>query len=377
MGTAVAIAAGVLVVAGVWAFPFWFEAASGRALAFFPTRSPLGGLLLVHGAFLLVFVPHLGLRWLAGVADPLRAVGMGMLVALIAWLAGFAAIALFAPLLIVAWVLLRERRDTGFETVLFVGGVGLVLLVEFVYVQEQAGPGRLNTVFKTYSQVWALWAPAAGVALALLATRGPDLPEFDLPAARDGDGGWRRAGIALAVVLVLTTSMYAGLALSNHFEQGGRAASLDDPTLAATAFAAVEHPGEARAIQWIDELEGQPTIVTAAPGWYYWRPADGDGASAPASLTGVPTVAGWTHTKDYQGSDPFEQRVDDVRTIYAGSPKQQARLLRQYDVTYVYVGPAERARYQAITVDQVPGVQVHKRLGDVIIYRVEQAALPT
>jgi len=374
MGTSLAIAVGMLVVAVVWALPFWLGAASGRPLAFFPTRSPLGGLLLVHGAFLLVFVPYLGQRWLAGVADPLRAVGMVALAALLAWLVGVAALALFVGLLLVAWVLLRERRDTGFETVLFVGGGGLVLLVEFVYVKEQAGPGRLNTVFKTYSQVWALWAPAAGVALARLATRRPDLPEFDLPADSEG---WRRAGTVFAVVLMLITSLYAGFALQNHFTAGGRAASLENPTLDATAFIVEQHPDEAPAIAWIDSLEGQPTIVTAAPGGYFWQPSKGKGASAPASLTGVPTVVGWFHASDYHGSEPFDQRVADVKAIYTGSPTQQAKLLRQYDVAYIYVGPAERARYGTITVDQVPGVQIHKRFDEVVIYRVEQATLPT
>lgn len=110
---------------------------------------------------------------------------------------------------------------------LFVAGIGLVVLVEFVYVQDQAAPGRMNTVFKTYSQVWALWAPAAGVALGRLATPLPDGSSLsDGPLA--GAVQWRSAGTAFAVALVVLASLYGGVAMASHFDRGGRAASLQN-----------------------------------------------------------------------------------------------------------------------------------------------------
>jgi Uncharacterized membrane protein len=47
----------------------------------------------------------------------------------------------------------------------------------------------------------------------------------------------------------------------------------------------------------------------------------------------------------YRGVEPYRSRVRAVDTIYTGSPEERARLLERYDVEYIWVGPAERARY--------------------------------
>jgi uncharacterized membrane protein len=162
------------------------------------------------------------------------------------------------------------------------------------------------------------------------------------------------------------------LAVPAHFEAGSATANAQGPTLDATAFVEVTHPDEAPAIEYVDSLEGQPTIVTAAPAGYRWDASAGQGASAPASLTGVPTVAGWFHERQYRTPEAYEQRVADVRTIYTGEPAAQRSLIEQYDVEYVYVGPVERAKYGEITVDELPNVRAVQR-GEVTIYVVEGA----
>ncbi|WP_247008132.1 DUF2298 domain-containing protein [Halorientalis litorea] len=408
--TLVAVGGGALVVAvGVlWSLPFWLGTASTRSVAVLPDRSPLGPLVLVHGTFLLVFVPYvlrhavprLTGRWrLAAAASVAVVVAVGVAV-------DAAAVAVFAPLLVVGWLLLRltERatvaagadagvastdggaeastaRGTepaddggppldrpGFELVLLVAGAGLLLLVEFVYIEEQAAPGRFNTVFKTYMQIWVLWAVAAGAALAHLCYR--HRPTLALSGER-----WGQAMRAFAVVLLVSASVYGAFALANHFDDDGAIARTDDPTLDATAFVATAHPGEAPAIRWLDNRTGRPTIVSA-PGGYNWNGAEGDGASAAASLTGLPTVVGWHHEIGYRGEDAYTNRTADVRRIYVGSPERQAELLRAYNVSYIYVGPAERATYADITVRNVPGVTVELARGDVVIYGVERDALP-
>jgi YYY domain-containing protein len=424
-GVALGLAAGMLVVGVLWALPFWFGTASGRSIGVLPSRSSLGGLFLVHGAFLLVFVAYLGRRVgrdLRGVEQPLMTalvstlfsiaalsvplfvlplpvgdglslslllVGVGLAVAtrfepfadlsttvlfapylvLTAYAMGFAGLALFGPLLAIAWVLLRTDRDVGFETMLVAAGLGLALLVEFVYVVEQAGPERFNTVFKTYAQVWVLWAPAAGVALTRLADAGRS--SFDAPNADT----WRTVGRGLAASLVFLTALYAGFAVPAHFNAGG------PESLDSTAFVAQSHPEEARAIGFIDSLDGQPTIVTAAPAGYRWQPSAGKGASAPASLTGVPTVAGWFHEIGYRGQAAYQGRVADVETIYTGDRAEQLELLDAYNVEYIYFGPAERNAYDRPTVGQLRSHEavtvVHQSggSGGVAILRVEQSKL--
>jgi uncharacterized membrane protein len=176
--------------------------------------------------------------------------------------------------------------------------------------------------------------------------------------------------VALTLALVLTTGLYAGLALPAHFENPSPTVQQEGPTLDATAYVEGHFTGEAPAIRWLSQREGRPTIVTAAPGGYWWRPAEGDGASAAASLTGLPTVLGWFHERQYRGPEPYQRRVGHVRTIYEGPPKRQAALLERYDVQYVYVGPAERATYD-VTIGNHPATEVAFQGENVTVYAVE------
>jgi YYY domain-containing protein len=369
-GLGIAAAVALVVAGALVVLPFWLESATSRSVGLFPSRSGLGGLLVVHGGFLLVFVPYLAgrARQRVEVKRPPRAVAWGVIAVAFGvglWAAGFGAVALFGPLVAVAWLVLRERIDAGFEILLMLAGFGLVLIVEFAYVVEPRYQGtdieRLNTVFKVYAQVWVLWAPAAGVALARLFDPSNAAPSLDTPE-------WRSAGTAIGVAVLLTTGLYAGFAVPAHLENDPVGA--DGSTLDGTAYTHAMFPDEAAAIEWLEAREGQPTIVTAAPGGYWWRPEEGDGASAPASLTGVPTVLGWFHEEQYRGEEPYQRRVKDVTTIYEGSTDQQRQLFDRYDVQYVYVGPAERNAYD-LTVEDHPDLEVAFREGDVVVYEVQ------
>ena len=370
-GTALLAATAVLAVGALLVGPFWLSSASTRSLGLFPPRSDLWPLVVVHGGFLALFVPYVGGRLVGETDGPggrsiavAAAIAAGAILTLVA---GFAALALFGPLLIAAWLALRRRADAGFETVLVIAGIGLVLLVELAYVVEphQQGTGleRLNTVFKVYSQVWVLWAPAAGVVAARLVDSAGALG-----AGRAVDTlRWRRGGTVLVGVVIVVTGLYAGLAVPAHL--GSDPVGTDGATLDGTAYVGATYPEEAAAIAWLDDREGQPTIVTAAPGGYRWEPSEGEGAAAPASLTGVPTVLGWMHEEQYRGSDPYEARLGDVTAIYEGSPERQSELLDRYGVEYVYVGPAERARYD-LTVESHPRLTPAFEGDETVVYAV-------
>ncbi|WP_096390920.1 DUF2298 domain-containing protein [Halopenitus persicus] len=376
-----ALAAGI---GGMLAAPFLLGASSGQEPALVPPgrRSGLGGLLTVHGAFLAAFLAFLIGRLagtnsrLAGISPLLvglaAVVGSGLLV-------GVSAIAVVAPPLVLGWVALRADRGVGFETALIIGGAGLVGLVEIVHVAEQAGPGRLNTVFKTYFQVWTLWGIAAGVVLSELwaaGVTGTDLRKSTAAALPAG----RTVARVLVVLLVVSTLPYAALALDGHFDRH------DVGTLDATAFVAADHPGEAPAIAWIDEhatredvlLEAPGTTRSpeglaqaAEPGMYTWR------ANPASSVTGIPTVAGWDHEVGYRGVEPYERRVAAVDRAYAGTTVERVRTLDAYGVTYVWVGPTERERYgENVAFDHLEGVSVAYETDRVTIYRVDQDALP-
>ncbi|WP_277540820.1 DUF2298 domain-containing protein [Haloarcula laminariae] len=380
IGLAVAVAAGVAVLGLLWSLPFWLGVGSGREVTYLPDRSSIAELVGIHGLFLVPFALYLYAQ-VGRTLDTGRArlVGLGFLASVaLGTILDLAAVGLVLPLLIGAWLFARSptgrpssgplpaladggERSVGFETVLLVAGAGLVILVEFVFIKENVG--RMNTVFKTYMQVWVLWAAAVGPILAWLLTRWRPDDEATAQLVKNGT-------TVLVVLLVCSTSVYAAIALPNHAGRAG------EPTLDGTAYLDDSHSGEAEAIRWMDrEIDGRPNIVTAAPAGYYWVPEEGKGASAPSSLTGIPTVAGWVHEAQYRNDSVYEKRVADVETIYRGPGDRQRALLQEYDVQYVYNGPAERARYGTITVSQLEGVTEIHRSGEVVIYRVDQRAL--
>ncbi|WP_135362651.1 DUF2298 domain-containing protein [Halosimplex halophilum] len=412
----VALAGAVAVVlAGfVWSLPFWLGTASGggRTIAFWTDRSSLGELLLAHGAFALLFALHLARNALPRIdrGDLGESATMLALALAVAWIGGGAALALFGPMIAGAWVLLRSQADAvvratadaagtarqavtdggpatgeaapaddagqpvrlrdvvGFETLLIVAGAGIVVIVEFVYVKEQAGPGRMNTVFKTYADVWVLWAVAAGAVLAhLVENHSPEL-------ALSGEQ-WAGVFRVLAVVLVVSTSLYGALALGGHFSGDSyfsRYNHPDDPTLDGFTYINETHPEEYAAIQWFEDLEGQPNTASA-PGqdMYRWT-------NPIASLTGVPTLAGWAHEVGYRGGEAYRARVDDVNTIYTGTAEQRAYYLDVYEVEYVYVGSNERDEYTSddlAVFESMAGVTVEKQWDGATVYSVDRNAL--
>jgi YYY domain-containing protein len=422
-GASLLVGGAVLVVSAIWVLPFLVGpavGAGGRSVALVPDRTGWSGILLVHGWVLAVFAAYFASRVgdrASGAAAWFVGATVAVLVALTV-LAGAPAFAFLAPPFLFAWLKLRRSDALGFESVLFVGGAGLVLLVEVIYLRELAGPGRFNTVFKTYMQVWVLWGTAAAAALAVITPRRPILAVIDgaAIALMPGNDGIDTAGLrgqaaaVLSVLLVVSVSMYAPLALGIHFENNHFSGSPDqpdaslltndpgafvddsvayleyvftDPSLDATG-----HVGEtfrtrteAPAIEWLDDREGKPTIVTAVPAGYRWNPRAGNGASAPSSLTGVPTVLGWFHERGYRGNGPYQERLADVETIYTGTQAERAALLEEYGVEYVYAGPAEHEKYGAsdvATFGSMDGVTTARSWGsNMVIYEVDHSELST
>ncbi|MFD1525382.1 DUF2298 domain-containing protein, partial [Halolamina salina] len=234
---------GLVAVAGVLALPFLTRTMTGgseRTIALLPAaaRSGVLELFAVHGAFLLVF----GLFLLSRLRDDQRlplvtgVLGVGG----VAVTLPLDVLAFTLPLLVVGWAVLRFR-DAGYETVLIVAGAGLVTIVEFVYVSEQAGPLRMNTVFKTYMQVWVLWSVGAGAAVAgLLGGAKRAVENAERPAFGRGV-----AVPAFVALLVISTSLYGGFALSGHF------AGASDPTLDATEMPSWYEDDELAAVDWL------------------------------------------------------------------------------------------------------------------------------
>ncbi|USZ68792.1 DUF2298 domain-containing protein [Halorussus salilacus] len=364
-------------LAVVWLSPFLvgvlLASSSSRSLAFLPDQSTAVGLLLVHGAFLAVFAGYLWPRAREAFdTDAVRVGGLAALAALLAWLAGYPVVVLVVPLLAVGWLLLRADGSVGYEAVLLIAGAGLVTLVEFAYVEDNAIAGRFNTVFKVYMQVWVLWGTAAGAMLAALVS------DRVAPAARPRSvGGFdvSRGDLAAvgAAVLLVSTGLYGGLTMQDHFTTDGELAT-DDATLDGLAYLETQHPDEAEAIHWLDDREGRPHVVTAPGSPYQW-------SSPVPSLTGLPAVVGWVYQEGaYRGYDVADRREEDVDFIYTdASWENRAELLAKYDVEYVYVGPLERERYDGedLRFGDRPGYDPVFENDGVVVYRVDYSELET
>ncbi|MFB6092355.1 MAG: DUF2298 domain-containing protein [Haloquadratum sp.] len=395
VGSATAVAGIAAVPAVVLAAPFLLGTATGggkRAIELLgpEMRSGFGGLFFVHGAFLAGFAGYLLSR--LPVSRPWTLAGGVAVAVYVGYAIDVAALGVSVPLLAVAWIGLRASRSVrspsaretasesavsslplGYETVLIIAGAGLVTLVELVYVNEQAGPGRMNTVFKTYAQVWVFWGTAMGVAIPGLAVGGR--PGGDHTAGVS----WRRgARVGLALLVIASTSLYGVLAVGAHFQQRPAGGA----TLDATQFVETRHPKQATAIEWIDDLEGQPTLLEAPGTTYYPGGTDERPramyswyANPASSLTGVPTVAGWRHEVGYRGREAYRERVRDVDAIYTGNVSARARLLEKYEVRYIWVGPNERLRYGSIAFS-MDAIEVVHRSGNVVIYAVALDELP-
>ena len=239
----------------------------------------------------------------------------------------------------------------NFILLLLAVGALLTLSVEYVFLRD-VFLTRMNTVFKFYFQTWVVWAIAAAYIM------------VDLARSANSIGYVRVGVVTIAVILVVAALVYPVLAIPTRAgEYGG------SPTLDGTAYLADAHPEDYAAITWVNEnVSGAPVILEA--------PADSFRAyvyeGRVSALTGLPTLLGWAgHEHQWRGRyDEQALREPDIETLYTSvSPDKVLDLLEKYSISYVYVGPLEKARYPAAGLAKFAGlVDVVYDAGAVTIY---------
>ena len=277
-------------------------------------------------------------------------------------------IVLLLQIVLLLALLVALRPQAARPTRLLAGMVALAALLgifpEFLAIDGDVG--RMNTVFKFYLQAWTLLALVAAAMLPYLWQQ----------------VALRRILLPVGALLVLLALLYP---LSAIPSRGQHRLVPDLVTLDGAAFMeqAVIHDQDreiplkwdAEAIRWLqDNIEGTPTMLEATIPYFRW------GARV-AIHTGLPTVLGWdSHEwlQRWEYRPMIEQRRLDVQTIYETADYGLTlRLLRQYDVDYIYLGDLERAYYTG------PGLGKFDLMGDlgitpvyrnerVTIYRVER-----
>lgn len=383
---------GVLLVIGFLLFlPFHQHSASAYfgAEQWKGSRTPLWAYLIVHGFFLFILVSYL-LNELAhgrGHNSIARLIGLGIrhrqrigrlarlhavLVKPSPWyelvlrLAGFVGLVLLglalfghAPealalaLTILAAILIFSPKPAPrrqFSLCLIALGLLLTAVVEVVVLKGDIS--RMNTVFKFYLQVWVMWGVASAAVLPVLAERFGRLPQpkTEAPQQRQSAAGgswWRAFALLFAACLLYTVTATPGR-IKDRFENVS-VQTLDGTAYMRTAVypdqdQRIELEWDRQAIDWLKaNTTGQPAIVEAATPLYRW------GARV-SIYTGLPTIIGWDwHQKQQRSILPGEwidKRLIDVRAIYADpNPAEAQRLLRLYNVEYIYLGKLEQLYY--------------------------------
>ena len=294
---------------------------------------------------------QLGWNTVAGSSNPFVVVGERLV----------GVLPLAALLLVTIYTLIRAGEAGAQPAMVFVLAIvslGLLLILgpEFLRLDDLFH-NRMNTIFKLYYQAWILLATASAFGLYFLSSIG--LPGRG--AIRAAMAGWW-----VVIGLLLAGSLYypveAAFTKSGQFQ--------GEATLDGLAHVARSSPGEYAAIQWLQDNGREGEGVLEAVGNSY------SSYGRVSSSTGLPTVLGWPgHEHQWRGSrDPFEGREEDVRAIYeTRDASEAARLLDEYRIKYVVVGPRERDSYGT------QGLSKFSQLGDeafsyddVTIYRVRE-----
>ncbi|MCG1002745.1 MULTISPECIES: DUF2298 domain-containing protein [Halobacterium] len=379
---AAVVAAGVGAVGYVLASPFLLASVPPNdGIGLFPPRTTAAGVLLIYGALLALFATYLFTRRSAiedsDAADVLKAAAAAAVVVAVGALVGdLGAIVVLLPVVAGAWLAMRFRASAGFEAMLVVGGVGLVLAMELVHAKVHPFElARWNTTLKVAIQGWVFCGLAAGPIAAMLAS--------DVRAAAPSVSKIRRSSAATAttavsvvlVVAVVSSALFAPLVVATDvvgpYQDGV------EPSLNGYADHREDHPEQFAAIAWFeDEVSTTQSVLwmereTGTP-TFVEKPGLSRGWQNPVStLSGLPTVAGWFHETGYRGDDPYYQRVDDVGILYeTRDDRSRAVLLDKYDVQYVWVGPLEREEYDIAALGDDPGIERVYRNDAVTIYEV-------
>lgn len=217
----------------------------------------------------------------------------------------------------------------GLTFAVLVAALGLLvtLVPEVIYLHDQFG-NRMNTVFKFYYQAWLFLGLAGAVGIAVAARAGARM----------------RIAAGAAALILAAGFVYAPLALRSKLRLG----EADAGTLDALAHLQRVRPDEHAAIAWVRTHTPRGAIVVQAPGDSY-QSAD----NIISAATARPTLIGWQgHERQWRGeayAAMTSGRLEALERIYRPSSVQALQqALADWHVSFVYVGPSERARYEVL-----------------------------
>ena len=226
--------------------------------------------------------------------------------------------------------LMKAMRTADlFAIIMGLCAMGLVMIPELVYVRDiyENGNARANTMFKLTYQAYILFGLTMGYGIyrLLVVTRQKIFKVI--------------AGICL--FFLVWTVGYFGKSVNSWF------GNVLDPSgykgLYALRYLETDFPEDVSAITWLKEnIEGAPVVLEANGDSY-------TGFERASASTGLPTILGWYVHEWLWRNDTEDLNVKstDIRNIYTSESEEQVRtLLKQYDVSYIFVGSKEREKYE-------------------------------
>lgn len=235
-----------------------------------------------------------------------------------------------------------QRRALADVFVLTLALIGLLLIFapEFVYLRDNFGT-RMNTVFKFYYQGWLL----LGLTVAYtIVTVGSQVTKIVADSGKSTLGRVAGFGTIIAVtlsfIMVVQGLFYPVMAI--YSKTGGFGG---EATFNSIAYVAQYSPAEWAAIEWVRTHTPYDAIVLESKGSSYYATHN-----RMSTMTGRQTLMGWDgHESQWRGKafgEMAQGRDQALEIIYrGGAPEQIAQVLDQWQIDYVYVGPAERDRY--------------------------------
>jgi len=251
----------------------------------------------------------------------------------------------------------KINPSNAFVFALILTAALLTLGPEFVYLRDVFGQ-RINTLFKFYYAAWLLFGIAAAYGVHEILSR-PN------PLARLTFG-------TLLTILIVASLIYPAFAIPAKANDFQAADGL--PTLDGVYFIQRQNPGDYAGIQWLKQHAESDAVVLEAVGGqysYYGRVS---------MSTGIPTVMGWPgHERQWRGdrySFVAGNREQDAKEIFDTLNMRQAKdLIRQYRITYIFVGSLERdpSFASAAGIDKFQKfLPIAYQDANVVIYRADQ-----
>lgn len=216
----------------------------------------------------------------------------------------------------------KASKTDLFAATLFLMGFFLIILPEFIYFKDiYPAHYRANTMFKLGYQSFMLSSLVVSYSIIRMLL-----------------GSRKKVSLYIVGILALGLVMlYPYFSINSYYGNLKEYKGLDG-----TTYLKKIYPTDYEAIQWINKtINNQPVILEA----------QGDSYTDFARIstnTGLPTVLGWTvHEWLWRGSYSIPSpRINDVKELYESNDMEQTKkLLKQYNVTYVFIGALELQKY--------------------------------